>query len=449
VSERVGVPVAGGPGVASVDKVKHRLARRVVMAATVVLVVVPGFGFGGLGGLRAGAQTEEDKSKIDDQIESLQGEVSEASAEEGRLLGLIDESSSRLGDLDAKVADFDGQIAGVQSNLDAAQSRLGALEAEQHRTETRLGEATVQLGEARHALAQQAIAAYTGQSEAARYATILLGSGNIDELVTRRSYLKAVVGSQADVIAENERLRNQVGDLRDQLESSRDDAVRQRDVVGAERDRLQVARDAQNAVRVSAASELAEQERLRGEVLARKEEFQSQVGELEQESAAIAETLRQRAAARAAAASTPASGSDSASDLSDLPSSPGQFLYPIPGAPVTSPFGYRTHPIYGDARLHTGIDFGADTGDPIHAAADGVVASAGSLGGYGNATIIEHGGGLATLYGHQSVILVSEGERVTAGETIGRVGCTGACTGPHLHFEVRVDGEPVDPMGYL
>jgi murein DD-endopeptidase MepM/ murein hydrolase activator NlpD len=77
------------------------------------------------------------------------------------------------------------------------------------------------------------------------------------------------------------------------------------------------------------------------------------------------------------------------------------------------------------------------------------VASAGSLGGYGNATIIEHGGGLATLYGHQSAFLVSEGDRVTAGEVIGRVGCTGSCTGPHVHFEVRVNGDPVDPMGYL
>src|SRR5205085_9620528 len=127
------------------------------------------------------------------------------------------------------------------------------------------------------------------------------------------------------------------------------------------------------------------------------------------------------------------------SDLADLPPSSGQFQYPVPGAPITSPYGYRIHPIYGTSILHTGIDFGADTGTPIHAAADGIVASAGSLGGYGNATIIQHGGGLATLYGHQSAFLVSEGDRVTAGEVIGRVGCTGSCTGPHVHFEVRVN----------
>ena len=442
-------------------KVKLRRGDRVALAAVALLVALPGFL--GLGGMQALAQTEDDKAKIDDQIESLEGQVSEASDEEGRLLGLIDESSARLEDLDTKVATIDGQIADVQVDLDAAQSRLGALESEQQRTEMRLGEATVQLGSAKEALAQQAIAAYTGQSEAARYAGMLLGAGSIDELVVRRSYLKAVVGSQADVIAENERLRNQVADLRDQLQRSRDDAVVQRNVVATERTRIQEARDAQDEVRVDAAAELSEQERLRGEVLARKEEFQAQVDVLEQESAAIAETLRQRAAAReaarqAAAAQAAAASADPSADpeeaaptaaVDDLPDSPGQLLFPVPGAPITSSYGYRIHPIYGDARLHTGIDIGASAGSPILAAADGVVASAGSLGGYGNATVIEHGGGMATLYGHQSAMLVSEGDRVAAGETIGRVGCTGACTGPHLHFEVRIDGEPVNPIPYL
>ncbi|HEX7276469.1 MAG TPA: peptidoglycan DD-metalloendopeptidase family protein [Acidimicrobiales bacterium] len=419
---------------------KYRRHARALVTATALLVVLPGLvpGGGGWGAL-ASAQTEADKSRIDDQIESLQEQVTEASAEEARLLGLLDESSGRLADLDGKVADFDGQIAQVQGNLDAAQSRLAALEAEQHRTETRLGEASVQLAAAKEALSQQAIAAYTGQSEAARYAGMLLGSGSLDELVHRRSYLKAVVGSQAEVIADNERLRDEVKDLKDQLERSRAEAIVQRDVVTSQRDRLQVARDAQNVVREDAAAEVAQQEALKAEVIARKAEYQAEVEQLEAESAAIAETLRQRAAARAAGNT----------DIAALPAGSGQLLFPVPGGPITSSFGYRIHPIYGDARLHTGIDIGADTGDPIYASADGVVASTGSLGGYGNATVIEHGGGLATLYGHQSSILVSEGETVTQGEVIGRVGCTGACTGPHLHFEVRVDGEPVDPMGYL
>jgi murein DD-endopeptidase MepM/ murein hydrolase activator NlpD len=107
------------------------------------------------------------------------------------------------------------------------------------------------------------------------------------------------------------------------------------------------------------------------------------------------------------------------------------------------------HPIYGSVRLHTGGDLAANSGDPIWAAGDGSVVSAGWLGGYGNATIVDHGGGLATLYAHQSSLLVGAGQQVVKGQVIGRVGCTGSCTGPHLHYEVRINGNPVDPAPYL
>jgi murein DD-endopeptidase MepM/ murein hydrolase activator NlpD len=99
--------------------------------------------------------------------------------------------------------------------------------------------------------------------------------------------------------------------------------------------------------------------------------------------------------------------------------------------------------------MHTGVDFGAPYGTPIHAAADGVVVSVGAMGGYGNLTVVDHGNTLATLYAHQSTMYVSSGQRVSRGQVIGAVGCTGYCTGPHLHFEVRVNGNPVDPMPYL
>jgi murein DD-endopeptidase MepM/ murein hydrolase activator NlpD len=128
---------------------------------------------------------------------------------------------------------------------------------------------------------------------------------------------------------------------------------------------------------------------------------------------------------------------------------PGRLLIPVAGAPITSPFGYRIHPIFGTSILHTGIDYGADEGTPIRAAADGVVVSAGWIDGYGNATILDLGGGIAVLYGHQSAFRVSAGQKVTQGQTIGLVGCTGNCTGPHVHFEVRVNGDPVNPASYI
>ena len=117
-------------------------------------------------------------------------------------------------------------------------------------------------------------------------------------------------------------------------------------------------------------------------------------------------------------------------------------IWPVSG-PVTSPFGWRW------GRMHEGIDIGVSYGTPIHAAASGTVIYCGWESGYGNLTVLDHGGNLATAYGHQSSIAVSCGQHVNQGDVIGYVGSTGHSTGPHLHFEVRVNGSPVDPMGYL
>jgi murein DD-endopeptidase MepM/ murein hydrolase activator NlpD len=119
---------------------------------------------------------------------------------------------------------------------------------------------------------------------------------------------------------------------------------------------------------------------------------------------------------------------------------------PIPGAPLGSPFGLRNDPLGGGAGFHPGVDLDATSGTPIHAAGAGIVVVAGDCGGYGNCVVIDHGSSLATLYGHQSGVLVQVGEHVDAGQTIGLVGSTGMSTGPHLHFEVRLHGLPIDPM---
>ncbi|HEY9668581.1 MAG TPA: peptidoglycan DD-metalloendopeptidase family protein [Coleofasciculaceae cyanobacterium] len=126
----------------------------------------------------------------------------------------------------------------------------------------------------------------------------------------------------------------------------------------------------------------------------------------------------------------------------------GPLLFPS-DAEITSNFGWRRHPILGSSRFHAGIDFGASYGSTIRAAEGGTVIFAGWYGGYGNAVIINHGSGITTLYGHSSKLYVTEGQTVQAGVAIAAVGSTGLSTGPHLHFEVRKNGEPVDPMLYL
>ena len=126
----------------------------------------------------------------------------------------------------------------------------------------------------------------------------------------------------------------------------------------------------------------------------------------------------------------------------------GSLMVPATG-PVTSPFGSRTNPITGKSEFHEGIDLGAPYGAPIRAAAAGVVTFAGQMQGYGNIVIVQHPGGMETRYAHQSTMRVTKGQPVAAGEVIGAVGATGEATGPHLHFEVRLGGEPVDPAPYL
>jgi murein DD-endopeptidase MepM/ murein hydrolase activator NlpD len=124
------------------------------------------------------------------------------------------------------------------------------------------------------------------------------------------------------------------------------------------------------------------------------------------------------------------------------------YQWPVVGR-VTSPFGYRIHPVYGTRKLHSGLDVGAPTGTPIAATSGGEVIFSGWRGGYGNAVIIDHGGGITSLYAHMSQLGVSEGTTVDRGDIVGLVGATGTATGPHLHFEIRLGGTPVDPAPYL
>ncbi|MDQ4089120.1 MAG: hypothetical protein M3163_02280, partial [Actinomycetota bacterium] len=261
----------------------------------VALVVALVLAVAGLAGA-AGAQTASEKSKLDKEIDATKKQVDTASADEQRLLGLIEASTARKTALDAKVASFDGQIAAVQRQLDAAQSKLTALETQQRATETRLDESRHALALAKEELGRQAIAAYTGQSEAASYASMLLKANSLGDLASKRSYMRAVVGSQTEAIAATERLRDEVGDLGKQLEASKAEAKGQRDIVAGQRAGLQSSRDAQSAARAEVQAEIAETDKLRGEALARKDEFESHLEDLEAESAAIAEQLRQRQA---------------------------------------------------------------------------------------------------------------------------------------------------------
>ena len=249
------------------------------------------------------------------------------------------------------------------------------------------------------------------------------GSGS---LVEGNHYLRRVSDKRQGDAARVNRLKAQLDAQQADVATQKQAADAARAAAADERDKLQqLATQQQQARAAAAGAEQAESAAL-GDAVAKHDEADAA---LQAESDRIAAQLQ-------AAGDGPTVGD-------------GTFIRPVPG-PVTSPFGYRTDPITGATAFHSGLDFGAPCGTPIKAAGTGSVVSAGfNSGGYGNMTLINHGNGLATLYGHQSSIIVSAGQSVTQGQVIGYVGSTGKSTGCHLHFEVRVNGSPVDPTGYL
>jgi murein DD-endopeptidase MepM/ murein hydrolase activator NlpD len=249
------------------------------------------------------------------------------------------------------------------------------------------------------------------------------GSGDV---VEASHYLQRVSDKRQRDSQRVGTLRQDLGEQQTQLEESRKLADEARDQATSEQQRIEGLYAQQQAALANAASI--------------EQTYNAKVADLGAQQAQLAADFQAEsdkiAAALAAAGDTPSYGN-------------GMFIRPIAGAPINSPFGYRSDPFTRQQSFHSGIDFGASCGTPIRAGGSGVVLSAGSNGGYGIATVINHGGGLGTLYAHQSAVAVSAGQVVAQGQVIGYVGSTGNSTGCHVHFEVRVNGNPVNPLGYL
>ncbi|MHB8671911.1 MAG: murein hydrolase activator EnvC family protein, partial [Acidimicrobiales bacterium] len=352
------------------------------------------------------------------QTQAMRDQMVEITSEEARLLGQVDASHGRRQLLDARIAELDARIAAATRQIDGAERTLGDLQG-------RLAQTRTQVDVAKAELTRRALAAYTGTSPVVRSEDLLLRVRTMRDLAASHGYVDAVIREQSITVARYRRLR-------DQAERDQKRARDQASTVRRDRAALEADQRTAKALRQEVESELATANRLLAQLAARQGEFRAQIDALQQQSESLGAVLRDRQVGEPV-----------------LAVGRGVLAQPLPGAPITSPFGPRVDPIFGGIGFHPGIDFGAPMGTPIHAAADGVVVSAGPLGGYGNATIIDHGPPMATLYGHQSVLGVVAGQRVVRGQVIGWVGCTGMCTGPHLHFEVRINGNPVDGMPYL
>lgn len=367
---------------------------------------------------------------LDDQVQDLQGQIDSSRLEQENWQQVIEDVSAKLKQ--------------IQADLDAANARLQSIQ-------TKQAEINAQIAQTQNEIVKMEAYLKTRQDVLNRrvraiymhgqlnYLEVILGANSFSDFANRVELLKRVIRSDYNLILEIQKQKAAIEAKKAQLEEDK----RQLDALAAEAEKT----------RQEIAKKKAEQQKVLDAAKSNKAAAAQMEQDLNAQLASVRNLIQQRLAAAEAArqaAQQQATSDDEGGGGSDdnYVQGTGAMGWPCSG-PITSPFGYRTHPIFGTTIFHAGIDIGVDYGTPIHAADSGVVVYSGWISGYGNAVIIDHGGGISTLYGHNQSLAVSEGQSVSKGSVIAYAGSTGNSTGPHCHFEVDVNGSPVNPMGYL
>lgn len=332
------------------------------------------------------------------------------------------------------------QLHAIQRDLDTATAELKQVQAERIQLDKDITKTEAELKEAQARLQSREKVFYKRVRDIyingrLSYLDVVVGSKDFSDFANRMEMLKRILQSDMDLINTIKTEREDIASKKAKLEEDRAKVL----------ELEKVAQEKQNLINQKKAERQAVLERAMND----RDTAERAYNELMASSASITAMLQQRAAERAAAAAAAASqGGGGGGGGATWVQGTGQLAAPVV-APITSYFGWRIHPIYGTRRLHAGTDFGVDEGTPVHAADGGVVVEAGWVSGYGYTVIIDHGNGMSTLYAHNSDVAVSPGQTVSKGQVVSYSGNTGGSTGPHLHFEVRINGEPTDPMGYL
>jgi murein DD-endopeptidase MepM/ murein hydrolase activator NlpD len=349
---------------------------------------------------------------LQQKLNSTQKRLSHARAHAGVLTGRISHESAQLQRLTSQVAALRNREAAVAAELSQKQAELDQAQA-------RLDYLKQRLRLAVKILEQRLVAIY--ESNQPDLITVLLQAHGFDDLLARTQYLETLQHQDDDIVARVRGLRNEMQVTVNTVRAARDEIATRKAELEATRAKLQ-----------KRTTELATARKKQHATLTKVRKQQDDLeGDLTDISQKIAEQL----------------GAGSGA----LPAGPIRagghgLIWPVNG-PITSPYGPRN--INGHYEFHPGVDIAVPTGTPIRAAAAGTVTIASPEGGYGNYTCIDHGGGLSTCYGHQERFLVSAGQQVAQGQIIGLSDCTGYCFGPHVHFEVRINGQTTDPLGYL
>ena len=350
---------------------------------------------------------------LQSELEEKEAALSEEKEQQDVLSTEISAYSERIDVLAGQVAVLRNREAIVQEELDEVKARLRAekdrLEALRHHLRRSL-----------NVLSNRLVSIY--RSEDPDVLTVILSSDGFDDLVNRYEYLRRLEERDASIVGRVRFLRNGTRETVERVEADRDEIAAKKAELVRTRSQLEAREAELDAARDVKASAL---DQVQGSI----ERLEGDIGDIQGQ-------IQAQIQAASEVPTTP------------LPAGPiqggagGGMIWPVNGT-VTSPFGPRW------GRMHEGVDIAVPAGTPIRAAQSGNVILAAATGGYGNYTCIDHGGGLSSCYAHQSSFATTAGAGVDQGEVIGYVGCTGSCFGDHVHFEVRVNGGAVDPLGYL
>lgn len=374
-----------------------------------------------------GALTPEQVSAID----ALRNEYEDVAADELGFFERLLASQALIDNLNAEIANLDLSLTTVEADLRGAQERVTLAERRLAELEAQLLQASDELADAQSVLREWAVQAYVAGGPAAQTAAVL-GAADASEYQVTAAYASAMAKDQQEAIDEVVHLRERTQGLAAAARQQRNEAVVARDLVSIRQGDLAAQRGQQVQARSVVEQKVTEQQALLLETAERRAEYERRLADMAGVSDGISGALASAQAGQPDALLTT-----------------GIFLPPIKGGRVVSLFGPRVHPIYGVSRMHNGIDIDAAAGTPIRAAGDGVVVMAEVRGGYGNCVVVDHGNGIGTLHAHMSVFAVIPGQVVHQGDILGAVGSTGLSTGPHLHWEVRLRGQPVNPLPYL
>lgn len=355
-------------------------------------------------------------------VQSYAGKMDELKKEQKNMTKKITDTKNQIKTLENKSKDVSKQIKDLDLKVDGATTELEGVEVELvvlghdiDRTIVELEEAELALDNRKETFNQRLRVMYMNGNVG--YLELLLTSENVKDFLNRKDMIQSITDHDTELIKFMKEQKDIVDNKRLELQGQRASVeVTKSKLESRRNDLIQATREKENLM-TNLEKDIKAAEIAYDKANEEAKELSAKILKLQQETG---------------------------------PYSGGKMLWPVPASTrITSYFGYRIHPIFKSKKLHTGIDIGVPTGSSIVAASEGKVIYSDWLGSYGKAVMLDHGGGIVTLYAHNSILSVKAGQTVKRGDTIAKAGSTGNSTGPHLHFEVRKNGEYVDPLPWV